>query len=54
METVECPYCRRPNNFEWEGKEEFDITCEHCNHNFIVQVELEPSFYSYKLEQISH
>lgn len=54
METVECPYCRRPNDFEWEGEVEFDMTCEHCGYEFIVQVELEPSFYSYKLEQIPH
>lgn len=48
MYTVECPYCRRPNDFEWEGEDEFDMTCEHCNHKFNVYVEYEPSFYSYK------
>ncbi len=48
METVECPYCREDNYFEWEGEKEFDITCEHCEHDFIVQVELEPIFHTYK------
>lgn len=49
METVECPYCREDNDFEWEGEVEFDMTCEHCGYEFIVQVELEPCFYSYKI-----
>ena len=54
MDNVECPHCERNVLFDdWyeevDNKGNFDQECPHCNEEFEIHVEHEPSFSSAKI-----
>lgn len=52
--VVECPYCMEDNDMDdylsdISGNETFDLECAHCDEEFEVRVEFEPTFSAEKI-----
>lgn len=57
-DTVECPYCGKENDMSdalcngLSDDNKLDWTCEHCEEEFEVYVEFEPTFTASKIEYV--